>query len=111
MSSAKDPTYGIYGTTITASGEASGFSLPFMIFSMIGAGLSWFVAISWSNVFQSAIDDYKKKQEAKGVDTNPVWTNLLMALVSTVLAIAVLYLMVKAYQQVIKVKIPLREGL
>jgi uncharacterized membrane protein len=67
---------------------------------MIGGGLSWFIAIAWSNVFQSALDDYKQRQQQKGIITNIVWTNLLLALVATFFSIAILYLMIKGYQNV-----------
>lgn len=97
-----DPLFSFYGVNLKESGDATDFSVPFILMNMIGGGLSWFVAIAWSNVFQSAMDDYKAKQEEKGIISNPVWANLLMALVATLFSVAMLYIMIKLYQRVRK---------
>jgi uncharacterized membrane protein len=91
--------FSFYGVNLQQSGKLDSFPISFLILNIIGAGLSWFIALSWSNVFQSAIDDYKQKQEAKGIITNPVWMNLLLAVISTVFTVAALYLMIKLYQR------------
>ena len=87
------------GISVSESGKVSGFSIPFIILNMIGGGLSWFLAITWSNVFQSVLDDYKEKQEEKGKTIDPVWLNLMMAVISTIFAIAGIYLMIKIYRR------------
>ena len=83
-----------------ANFQGGDFSIPFLLLNMIGGGLSWFIAIAWSNVFQSALDDYKQRQQDKGIITNVVWMNLLLALVATFFSMAILYLMIKGYQKV-----------
>jgi hypothetical protein len=80
--------------------QSRDLSVPFLILNMIGGGLSWFMAITWSNVFQSALDDYKEKQQKRGVITNVVWLNLLLAVIATLFSMAILYLMIKTYQHV-----------
>ena len=80
--------------------KSNDFSIPFLLLNMIGAGLSWFIAIAWSNVFQSALDDYKQRQQEKGLATNVVWINLIMALIATFFSVAILYLMIKGYQKI-----------
>lgn len=87
------------GISVSESGKVSDFSIPFILLNMIGGGLSWFLAMTWSNVFQSVLDDYKDKQEEKGKTINPVWLNLVMAVISTIFAIAVIYLMIKIYRK------------
>lgn len=95
-----DPAFSFYGVNINEGGGVTDFSVPFIIMNMIGGGLSWFIAIAWSNVFQSALDDYKAKQQAHGDITNPIWMNLLLALVATLFTVSILYLMIKAYQHI-----------
>ena len=80
--------------------DKTDFSIPFLLINMIGVGLGLFIASCWSNVFQSALDDYKQRQQEKGIVTNVMWMNLLLAVVATFFSMAVLYLMIKAYQQV-----------
>ena len=94
-----DNTFSLYGVNVSESGKAVNFSLPFVLLNMIGGGLSWFIAMAWSNVFQSALDEYKKKKEAEGVITNPVWLNLVLALTATVFTVSIVYLMIQIYQQ------------
>jgi hypothetical protein len=53
----------LYGVNIPEAAKHIDFSIPFILLNMVGSGLSWFVAIAWSNVFQSAMDDYKKNND------------------------------------------------
>jgi hypothetical protein len=88
----------LYGVTIPERGDVStSFSIPFIVLNMIGSGLSWFVAMSWSNVFQSALDEYKNREESVGNKINPVWLNFILAGVATMFTIAIIYLMVRSY--------------
>ena len=98
--SGPNSTFSLYGVNVTEGGKVDDFSIPFILLNMIGGGLSWFLAIAWSNVFQSALDDYKTKQQKSGSITNPVWLNLMLALVATFFSLATLYLMIRAYKQV-----------
>ncbi len=88
----------LYGVTIPERGAAStSFSVPFIVLNMIGSGLSWFVAMSWSNVFQSALDEYKNREESVGNKINQVWLNFILAIVATIFTIAIIYLMMRSY--------------
>jgi hypothetical protein len=87
----------LYGVNIPESGGVGDFSIPFIVLNMIGGGLSWFVAMSWSNVFQSALDEYKTREESSGRKINQVWINFIMALGATGFTIAIMYLMVRSY--------------
>lgn len=88
----------LYGVNIPERGGISGdFSIPFIMINMIGSGLSWFVAMSWSNMFQSALDEYKVREESGGKKINQIWVNFILALNATALAIAIMYLMVRTY--------------
>lgn len=97
MSSSGTPTLSLYGVDISRQGSATDFSVPFIVLNMIGGGLSWFVAISWSNAFQSALDQRKTQAQSEGRPLNPVWLNFSMALTATFFTLAVMYLMVRLY--------------
>jgi hypothetical protein len=88
----------LYGVTIPQRGASiTSFSVPFIVLNMIGSGLSWFVAMSWSNVFQSALDEYKHREESTGNKFNQVWMNFVLAIVATIFTIAIIYLMIRSY--------------
>ena len=88
----------LYGVTIPQSGAAiTNFSVPFIVLNMIGSGLSWFVAMSWSNVFQTALNEYKNREESAGNKFNQVWMNFILAIVATIFTIAIIYLMMRSY--------------
>lgn len=88
----------LYGVTIPERGAiGTGFSIPFIVLNMIGSGLSWFVAMSWSNVFQSVLDEYKNREESAGNKINPVLLNFILAIGATVFTIAIIYLMMRSY--------------
>lgn len=91
------PVLSLYGVNIPEQGDSSGFSISFIILNMIGGGLGYFVAMAWSNVFQSALDRYKAQELNEGRTANPVWLNFMMAMVATVFAIAVMYIMMRMY--------------
>lgn len=94
------------GVTVTEKGETiGGFSVPFIILNMIGSGLSWFVAIAWSNVFQSALDEYKKREDTGTKKISPVWMNFMMALGATIFTVAIIYLLVTTYSKLSKQKL------
>ena len=88
----------LYGVTIPERGAAgTDFSVPFIVLNMVGSGLSWFVAMSWSNVFQSALDEYKNREESAGNKINQVWLNFILAIGATIFTIAIIYLMMRSY--------------
>ena len=93
-------TVNVVGVDMSETGAVTHFSVPFVVFNMIAGGLGWFTAILWSGAFQSALDAYKDREKASGNITNPIWLNLLLAFIGTLFSIGVLYLMIKAYQQV-----------
>jgi hypothetical protein len=102
MSSNSPAVLSLYGVNIPEQGGVSAFSVPFIVLNMIGGGLSYFVAITWSNVFQTALDRYKAQEESEGRNINQVWLNFLMAVVATVFTIAVMYIMMRSYSMFIK---------
>lgn len=93
-------SFNMYGINVSESGKMIDFSIPFIFMNMIGGGLSYFIAMAWSNVFQSALDEYKKRQEKQGVVTNPVWMNLLLAMVATLFTVSIMYLMIQIYRRI-----------
>ena len=95
--SASSPTLSLYGVNIPERGATGQFSIPFIVLNMVGGGLSWFVALSWSNVFQSALDEYKTREQSSGRQPNPVWLNFVLALGATGFTIAIMYLMMRSY--------------
>lgn len=98
-----DADVNLYGVTVTQKGDTiGGFSVPFIVLNMIGSGLSWFVAIAWSNVFQSALDEYKKREDTGAKKISPVWMNFMMALGATVFTVAIIYLLVTTYSKLSK---------
>lgn len=88
------------GVTVPEHGRVTEFSIPFIILNMIGGGLSYFVAVVWNNVFQSALDQYKKDEEGQGRKTNAVYLNMIMAVISTIFAISVIYIMIRGYTMI-----------
>lgn len=97
MSAGNNNIMSLYGVSIPESGGVGDFSIPFIILNIIGGGLSWFVAMSWSNVFQSALTEYKIREESGGRKINPIWINFIMALGATGFTVAIMYLMVRSY--------------
>ena len=97
MSSGSAPVLSLYGVNIPESGNVTGFSIPFIVLNMIGGGLSYFVAVAWSNVFQCALDKYKAQEEAEGRTVNQVWLTFILAIVATIFTIAIMYLMMRSY--------------
>ena len=94
----EDQILSVYGANLTESGQSNPFSTVFITLSIIGAGLSYFIATVWSNVFTAALDEYKQRQLAQGkLPTNQVWLNLILACVATLFSVAMIYLMISAY--------------
>ena len=92
----------LYGVVVPETGQVTGFSVPFVVLNMIGGGLSYFIAVAWNNVFQSALDRYKQEEQSKGNVPNQIWLNFMLALVATLFTIAVMYLMIKSYTTITK---------
>jgi uncharacterized membrane protein len=91
--------FNIYGVDISQTGKIVNFSIPLILLNMFGGGLSWFIAMTWSNTFQSALDNYKAKEEAKGKKINILWLNIILAVMATLFSIAILYLMIQVYKR------------
>lgn len=83
--------------------KVSGFSIPFVVMNLIGGGLSYFVANAWTNVFQSSLDEYKSDQEKKGQRVSGSRLNIYVALMATLFAVAVMYLMLRTFTIVVAI--------
>ena len=101
-----ESSFSLYGVNVPQHGHVSGFSVPFIVLNMIGAGLSWFMAMAWSNVFQSGLDRYKAEEENKGNTINPVWINFTLALGATVFTVAIMYFMIRGYSLLVPEVVP-----
>ncbi len=77
------------------------FSVPSIVFAMIMGSVSWFVAVTWTNVFQSAVDAYEASQRAKNQKISPIWNNFVAAVLSTIFAVILIFISYQVYQMVI----------
>ncbi len=77
------------------------FSVPTIVFAMVMGSVSWFVAVTWTNVFQSAVDAYEASQRAKNQKISPIWNNFVAAVLSTFFAVLLIFISYQIYQMVI----------
>lgn len=71
-------------------------SIPLILITFIGSGLSYFMALTWSNFMQNIYNDYKIKEELKGTKNNFRY-NLKITMVSTGFAVLLTLLLLMLF--------------
>lgn len=90
------------GLNIDDSINQVNFSIPMITIILISGGLTWFMALTWSNYLQNIYDEYKRKElEKKGDSGDSLLFNFILALISTILVVIMMYILLKLY---IKIK-------
>jgi hypothetical protein len=90
----------VFGIDVDRSGKMQGdFSIPYILVSVIGLGLTWFVALTWSNTFNVWLDEYRKKHEIDKTIRSPIAVSLIVASIATLFVVVVIYIMMKGYQE------------
>lgn len=90
----------VFGIQVDPSGKIEGdFSIPYILVSIIGIGLTWFVALTWSNAFNVWLDEYRKRHEIDKTIRSPTAVALIVAAIATLFVVIVIYIMIKGYQE------------
>lgn len=82
------------------NGDESKFNVGFIAVNMLGTGLAMFVALQWQTAFAKLTevwDESKDEREVRGPAGPRIRRPFFIAVMSTVLAVVVAYLMFKAY--------------
>ncbi len=71
-------------------------SVPLILITFIGSGLSYFMALTWSNFMQNIYTDYKKDEELKGTKNNFNY-NLKLTMISTLFTILITFILLMIF--------------